>query len=244
MLVVLAHPGDVDPWANDLHSFTGRRPADLPRLRVVAAGAVGVRRDARPAAAHRSRNSTPTLTLAARCCWRRCGALDAAGPGPRRPGRPRPAARASARRSTWRNWASGWSPTATSGVDAVELPGEFSRRGGILDVFSPDADDPVRLEFFGDEVESIRPFSAGHAAEPGRSCRRSRVVGERRPTRLSPAGRGPPHRLPARRRLGRPRRADATCRSRASSSSSASPTERAVHRRGRRSQQLARSCRA
>jgi transcription-repair coupling factor (superfamily II helicase) len=41
---------------------------------------------------------------------------------------------------------------------AVELPGEFSLRGGILDIFPPDADDPVRIELFGDEVESIRRF--------------------------------------------------------------------------------------
>src|SRR5262249_46126705 len=41
---------------------------------------------------------------------------------------------------------------------AVELPGEFSLRGGIMDVFAPDADDPVRIELFGDEVESIRRF--------------------------------------------------------------------------------------
>ena len=41
---------------------------------------------------------------------------------------------------------------------AVELPGEFSLRGGILDIFSPDAEDPVRIELFGDEVESIRRF--------------------------------------------------------------------------------------
>ncbi len=41
---------------------------------------------------------------------------------------------------------------------AVELPGEFSLRGGILDIFSPDADDPVRIELFGSEVESIRRF--------------------------------------------------------------------------------------
>jgi transcription-repair coupling factor (superfamily II helicase) len=45
-------------------------------------------------------------------------------------------------------------------VDAVEFPGEFGRRGGILDVFPPDAPDPVRFEFFGDEVESIRTFAA------------------------------------------------------------------------------------
>ncbi|MFI5455146.1 MAG: transcription-repair coupling factor [Isosphaerales bacterium] len=43
-------------------------------------------------------------------------------------------------------------------ADVVEVPGEFSIRGGILDVFPPDASDPVRIEFFGDEVESIRPF--------------------------------------------------------------------------------------
>ncbi len=41
---------------------------------------------------------------------------------------------------------------------AVELPGEFSLRGGILDIFPPDALDPVRIELFGDQVESIRPF--------------------------------------------------------------------------------------
>ncbi len=41
---------------------------------------------------------------------------------------------------------------------AIELPGEFSLRGGILDVFSPEAAHPVRVELFGDEVESIRTF--------------------------------------------------------------------------------------
>jgi transcription-repair coupling factor (superfamily II helicase) len=46
-------------------------------------------------------------------------------------------------------------------VEAVEYPGEFGRRGGICDIFPPDATDPVRLEFFGDELESIRTFSAG-----------------------------------------------------------------------------------
>ncbi len=44
--------------------------------------------------------------------------------------------------------------------DVVELPGEFSRRGGILDVYPADADAPYRIEFFGDELESIRRFAA------------------------------------------------------------------------------------
>ena len=46
-------------------------------------------------------------------------------------------------------------------VEAVAYPGEFSRRGGICDIFPPDATDPVRLEFFGDEVESIRTIATG-----------------------------------------------------------------------------------
>ncbi|HKD36568.1 MAG TPA: transcription-repair coupling factor, partial [Pirellulales bacterium] len=41
---------------------------------------------------------------------------------------------------------------------AVQLPGEFSRRGGIIDVFAPDWDEPVRIELFGDQIDSIRQF--------------------------------------------------------------------------------------
>ena len=41
---------------------------------------------------------------------------------------------------------------------AVELPGEFSHRGGIIDIFAPDWFNPVRIELFGDEIESIRQF--------------------------------------------------------------------------------------
>ena len=43
-------------------------------------------------------------------------------------------------------------------VDLVEMPGQFTRRGGILDVYSPEFDRPVRIEFFGDEIETIRKF--------------------------------------------------------------------------------------
>jgi transcription-repair coupling factor (superfamily II helicase) len=44
------------------------------------------------------------------------------------------------------------------GSTAVELPGEFSMRGGILDVFAPDYPQPLRIELFGDDVESLRMF--------------------------------------------------------------------------------------
>ena len=43
-------------------------------------------------------------------------------------------------------------------TDFVTEPGEFSVRGGILDVFSFSNDMPYRIEFFGDDVESIRSF--------------------------------------------------------------------------------------
>ncbi len=45
-----------------------------------------------------------------------------------------------------------------SATDVVEMPGQYAARGGILDVYSPEADRPVRVEFFGDEVESMRKF--------------------------------------------------------------------------------------
>ena len=43
-------------------------------------------------------------------------------------------------------------------VDFVSEPGEFSVRGGIVDVFSFSHDEPYRIEFFGDEIDSIRTF--------------------------------------------------------------------------------------
>ncbi len=43
-------------------------------------------------------------------------------------------------------------------VPVVSGTGEVSIRGGIFDIFPPDRDDPVRVEFFGDEIESIRSF--------------------------------------------------------------------------------------
>jgi len=43
-------------------------------------------------------------------------------------------------------------------VDVVEMPGQLTIRGGIIDVYSPEQDRPVRIDFFGDEIESIRKF--------------------------------------------------------------------------------------
>ncbi|MBS1814410.1 MAG: transcription-repair coupling factor [Acidobacteria bacterium] len=43
-------------------------------------------------------------------------------------------------------------------VDVVEMPGQVTLRGGIMDVYSPEMDRPVRIDFFGDEIETIRKF--------------------------------------------------------------------------------------
>ena len=45
-------------------------------------------------------------------------------------------------------------------VELVEQRGEFAVRGGLLDVFPPTEEHPIRVEFWGDEVEELRPFSA------------------------------------------------------------------------------------
>lgn len=93
---------------------------------------------------------------------------------------------------------------AYSRVDLVEKRGEFAVRGGIVDVFPPTEEHPVRVEFWGDEVDSIRHFAvadqraipAEHGGETERlwapPCRellltpevrdRARKLGEAHPT--------------------------------------------------------------
>ena len=53
----------------------------------------------------------------------------------------------------------GWARLGYEADRAVEVPGTFSRRGGIIDVYSPVEERPIRLDLFGPEIESIRTFS-------------------------------------------------------------------------------------
>jgi transcription-repair coupling factor (superfamily II helicase) len=55
--------------------------------------------------------------------------------------------------------------------DVVEHRGEFAVRGGVLDVFPGTARRPVRLEYWGDEVESLREFSASSQLSSGAVAR-------------------------------------------------------------------------
>jgi transcription-repair coupling factor (superfamily II helicase) len=46
-------------------------------------------------------------------------------------------------------------------MDVVEMPGQYAVRGGLIDAYPPEADRPLRIELFGDDVESIRKFDPG-----------------------------------------------------------------------------------
>ncbi|MCL6477990.1 MAG: transcription-repair coupling factor [Peptococcaceae bacterium] len=52
--------------------------------------------------------------------------------------------------------------------EMVEGPGQFSARGGIVDIFPITLDNPVRLEFFDDQVESVRPFDVDTQRSTGK----------------------------------------------------------------------------
>jgi len=71
-------------------------------------------------------------------------------------------------------------------VAEVEEPGQFSHRGGSVDLFPPTLPRPVRVEFFGDEIESLRTFDqeTQRSLNPIASC----VVG---PAREALPQRGP-----------------------------------------------------
>jgi len=52
-------------------------------------------------------------------------------------------------------------------VDLVERRGEFAVRGGIVDIFPPTSDRPVRIDFFGDTVDDIREFGVADQRSTG-----------------------------------------------------------------------------
>ena len=80
----------------------------------------------------------------------------AAGQGPRRPGARRRCA--PGRAPTSARSSTALAAAAYSRVELVEKRGEFAVRGGILDVFPPTEEHPLRVEFWGDDVEEIRYF--------------------------------------------------------------------------------------
>jgi transcription-repair coupling factor (superfamily II helicase) len=79
-------------------------------------------------------------------------------------------------------------------VNTVITPGQFARRGGILDIWAPASSRPVRLEFFGDEIDTLRCFdpatqrSLQSEKQLLLTPAREYLPGQERP--VSPAGNG------------------------------------------------------
>ncbi|MBI2886095.1 MAG: transcription-repair coupling factor [Chloroflexi bacterium] len=61
-------------------------------------------------------------------------------------------------RFSWEQMAQHWLKLGYEPVATVEQPGQFARRGGVVDCFPPHLDEPFRLDLFGQEIESIRAF--------------------------------------------------------------------------------------
>jgi transcription-repair coupling factor (superfamily II helicase) len=154
VLVTIAHPRDVDGWLADLESFSGRRPLLFPAWdNQPGKGVVDEIAGQRLRVLKQLESEAPPPLLLATF-----QALTQ--PVPDR------THFVESRRVLKQGDACAMDALAAwlvergyQSTEAVELPGEFSRRGGIFDVFSPDADAPYRVEFFGDEIESIRQFA-------------------------------------------------------------------------------------
>lgn len=156
LLVVLAHPRDVDLWIEDLYTFSGLRSVTFPAWDSLPTGdtvldEVGGQR---LRVLRQLDSDTPPKLLVTTF-----QAL--LQPVPDREQLASQRRRLRTGSSVDLEELTAWLvERGYQRMEAVELPGEFSRRGGILDVFSPDAEAPYRLEFVGDDVESIRQFAA------------------------------------------------------------------------------------
>ncbi len=156
--MVIAHPRDIDGWTGDLSSFTGLSPVLFPawddfRERSEGNGPIDeVAGQRLRLLKHLGGPTPPRLVLTT---------LQALiQPVPDRAQLAATRRRLSSSQTIDLEELASWLVEhGYQHTEAVELPGEFSRRGGILDVFSPDAESPYRVEFFGDDIESIRQFS-------------------------------------------------------------------------------------
>jgi transcription-repair coupling factor (superfamily II helicase) len=155
LLVVIAHPRDTDGWADDLASFAGVRPVVFPAWENLPTADTVIDELAiqRLRLLKQLQSTQPPRIVVT--------TMQALiQPVPERSqleqGRRLLQVGASLDLDDLSRWLVEHGYRRS---DAVELPGEFSRRGGILDVFSPDAEAPFRLELFGDEIESIRQFA-------------------------------------------------------------------------------------
>ena len=156
VLIVIAHPREVDGWVEDIASFAGLRPVVFPawdqvpgeETRVDDIAGQRLRILTHLVGDNPPRYAVTTMHALMQPVPQRKELIQS-----RRP----------LKKGTTED------PDALANwlvekgyrrAEAVEVPGEFSRRGGIIDIYSPDAEAPYRLEFFGDAIDSIRQFAA------------------------------------------------------------------------------------
>lgn len=148
LVVVLPHLDDLDHWAEDLFSFTGQRPLVFPAWDA-----------AEDALATRLKviRQLPSA-LPATILLTTLPALMQPVPPPHRL-QQHTRTLSVGDEVRFEDLIKWLVENGLTRREMVELPGEFSRRGGILDIFPLDADRPIRIEFFGDEITSMRRFA-------------------------------------------------------------------------------------
>src|SRR5207302_11205756 len=155
LLVVISFPRDVDGWAEDLASFAGVRPAifpawdNLPTEATVLDEVAGQR--LRVLRQLELKEPPPYVLTTIQAL---------AQPVPDRARLAQQRRQLQVKEQLDPDALAAWLVEhGFKRTEVVELAGEFSRRGSVLDVYSPDAEWPWRLDFFGDEIDEIRQFS-------------------------------------------------------------------------------------
>src|SRR5262249_43462347 len=155
LLIVLAHPRDLDAWGEDLASFSGQRAHVFPAWAPLPTGdtvldEIGGRR--LRLLRQLESDMPPRFVLTTMQALLQ--------PVPDREQLSKQRKRLRVGQEVGLEALTAWLVERNfERMEAVEIPGEFSRRGGILDVYSPDAEAPYRIEFMDDVIESIRQFS-------------------------------------------------------------------------------------
>lgn len=155
LAIVLAHPRDLDSWSEDLVSFTGLRPHVFPAWDALPTADTVLDEigGQRLRVLRQLEGDTPPRLLLTTM-----QAL--VQPVPNREQLTGQRKKLRLHQEIPLDALAAWLVEhGFQRMEAVEIPGEFSRRGGILDVYAPDAEAPYRLEFLGDEIDSIRQFS-------------------------------------------------------------------------------------
>ena len=157
LLLLCADERECQRFAGDMESLTGCKPLHLPGREMHLRPAAIASRQwdyQRIAALHQLQVNVPAVVLAtAEALCQRCippqvlaGAVIDLAPGQRH----------DVAQLCHRLTDAGYTR-----CDQVEGPGQFALRGGILDVFSPDAQQPVRCDFFDDEIDALGLFDPG-----------------------------------------------------------------------------------